>query len=140
MSEEWRVILEDGEEREVLLMRSHMVGAPWVPNGDGLCGAADPRIAVAAYAVARACPVRDIRGPGEPTSEELAEDTAIQAELTAQGECEEAIAKERDRCAKVCRDVSEVHAAMIRWDDSPESHKAEAAMECADAIEKGSER
>lgn len=71
--ETWRVVLESGEVREVSLARSHMVGAPWVPNGDGLCGAADPRIAVAAYAGARALPAREILAPGEATRAEAAE-------------------------------------------------------------------
>lgn len=113
MTTEFRVVVEGGKVRKVSLARSHIVGAPWVPNGDGLCGAANPRIAVAAYAGARAWPVREILAPGELSAEER-------------------VAVERARCAAVCREVADAHAADYGGEYG-------AALECAAAIMRGPE-
>jgi len=45
------------EWQTVTLARSPLVGHPWVPNGDGFCGAADPRVAVVAYCREQRWPV-----------------------------------------------------------------------------------
>lgn len=136
MSETWRVILATGKVRDVILMRSHMVGSPWVPNGDGLCGAADPRIAVTAYAGARAWPVREILAPGEFSAEEqvVAAIRSYGSVLTETrgslaSACDAAVAAETKRCAEVCRGLAASVPAQWRG----------AADACADAIEKGSD-
>lgn len=166
MSEAWRVILGTGEVRDMSLARSHMVGAPWVPNDDGLCGAADPRIAVTAYAGARAWPVREILAPGEFSAEEM-----VVAAIRSYGSvltetrgslaeaCDAAAVAERSRIRAACdairdralveaeREVRQLDAglgpldirdsAALRLAGTQHYALACGAIECADAIGRG---
>lgn len=120
-AETWRVVLADGSVREVVVTQ-HESGQ-WLARVPGVWGeehGVTPASAVTRLVLSVGWALREILAPGEPTRAE-------------------AVAAERERCARVC-DAIAAEPVTDEWDDDMEAFRRgrrAGARECAAKIRAG---
>lgn len=148
MAETWRVVLADGSVREVIVTED---AGLWTAHCEGCAtfSHASPTLAVRALVrgfLGASFDVREILSPGEPTRAELVafergRDAADEAGARAMraAALRDAVADERERCARVCDEVA-AEPVMGEWDDDAEAYRRgrrAGARECAEKCRAG---